>query len=84
MRAADVLLFCTGYNFSFPFLDGNRLGLELEEQLVAPLYRFMMPPAFPSLVFVGLCKSICPFTNFHCQVMRGRGPGPGARVNAVV
>ncbi|XP_077402047.1 uncharacterized protein LOC144035874 [Vanacampus margaritifer] len=67
-RAADVLLFCTGYKLSFPFLDGGRLGLELDEQMVAPLYRFMMPPAFPSLVFVGLCKLICPFPYFHCQV----------------
>ncbi|XP_019727746.1 flavin-containing monooxygenase FMO GS-OX5 isoform X1 [Hippocampus comes] len=78
VRAADVLLFCTGYNFSFPFLDGGRLGLELEEQLVAPLYRFMMPPAFPSLVFIGLCKSICPFTNFHCQVQFALGALAGS------
>ncbi|XP_077595950.1 uncharacterized protein LOC144212177 [Stigmatopora nigra] len=66
--AADVLLFCTGYKYSFPFLDAGGLGLEMDEGLVAPLYRLMMPPAFPSLVFIGLCKQICPFPNFDCQV----------------
>ncbi|KAI3374040.1 hypothetical protein L3Q82_022606, partial [Scortum barcoo] len=65
---AEVLLFCTGYNFRFPFLDGAELGLEIQDQLVSPLYRLMMPPAFPSLFFIGISKMICPFPNFNCQV----------------
>ncbi|KAM7373882.1 hypothetical protein PAMP_006572 [Pampus punctatissimus] len=68
LGAADVLLFCTGYNFSYQFLDGAQLGLDIQEHVVAPLYRFMMPPAFPSLFFIGICKIICPFPNFDCQV----------------
>ncbi|KAM9846255.1 uncharacterized protein ACBR49_009563 [Aulostomus maculatus] len=65
---ADFLLFCTGYKFQYPFLDAAQLGLEIQDHLVAPLYRFLMPPAFPSLFFIGICKFICPFPNFHCQV----------------
>uniref|UniRef100_A0A3B3W137 Flavin-containing monooxygenase n=1 Tax=Poecilia latipinna TaxID=48699 RepID=A0A3B3W137_9TELE len=65
---ADVLIFCTGYNFSYPFLDSARLGLEIQNHVVSPLYRYMMPPAFPSLIFIGICKIICPFPNFDCQV----------------
>lgn len=65
---ADVLMFCTGYNFSFPFLDSSQLGLEVDDHVVAPLYRFLLPPAFPSLFFIGLCKIICPFPHFDCQV----------------
>eukprot|EP00064_Thunnus_orientalis_P021681 superscaffoldBa00006744_g21848 len=65
---ADVLLFCTGYNFRYPFLDAAQLGLEIQDHMVAPLYRFIMPPAFPSLFFIGICKIICPFPNFDCQV----------------
>ncbi|KAF6740043.1 Flavin-containing monooxygenase FMO GS-OX-like 3 [Oryzias melastigma] len=65
---ADVLMFCTGYNFRYPFLDAAQLGLEVEDHLVTPLYRFMVPPAFPSLFFIGICKIICPFPNFNCQV----------------
>lgn len=66
--SADVLMFCTGYNFTYPFLDAAQLGLEIQEHLVSPLYRFLMPPAFPSLFFIGICKIICPFPHFHCQV----------------
>lgn len=66
--AADVLMFCTGYSFSFPFLDAPQLGLEVQDHLVSPLYRFLLPPAFPSLFFIGICKIICPFPNFDCQV----------------
>ncbi|XP_061596408.1 uncharacterized protein LOC133459976 isoform X1 [Cololabis saira] len=66
---ADVLMFCTGYNFKYPFLDAAQLGLEIQDHLVSPLYRFMLPPAFPSLFFIGICKIICPFPNFNCQVL---------------
>ncbi|XP_038137517.1 flavin-containing monooxygenase FMO GS-OX-like 4 [Cyprinodon tularosa] len=65
---ADVLMFCTGYNFSYPFLDSARLGLEIQDHVVSPLYRYILPPAFPSLFFIGICKIICPFPNFNCQV----------------
>lgn len=65
---ADVLMFCTGYNFTFPFLDGAQLGLEIQEHIVTPLYRYMLPPAFPSLFIIGICKIICPFPHFDCQV----------------
>ncbi|KAJ8416805.1 hypothetical protein AAFF_G00326830 [Aldrovandia affinis] len=62
----DIFLFCTGYNFTFPFLD-SKLGLQVQEHLVSPLYKFLLPPAFPSLFIVGICRAICPFPHFHCQ-----------------
>lgn len=65
---AAVFIFCTGYNFKYPFLDAAQLGLEVQNHLVAPLYDFLMPPAFPSLFFIGVCKTICPFPHFNCQV----------------
>ncbi|XP_013867596.1 flavin-containing monooxygenase FMO GS-OX5 isoform X2 [Austrofundulus limnaeus] len=65
---ADVLMFCTGYNFKYPFLEAAQLGLEVQDHVVSPLYRFMVPPAFPNLFFIGICKIICPFPNFNCQV----------------
>ncbi|KAM9332060.1 uncharacterized protein KZ484_017278 [Pholidichthys leucotaenia] len=65
---ADVLMFCTGYNFKFPFLDPDQLGLEIQDHLVAPLFLHMIPPAFPSLFFLGVCKTICPFPHFDRQV----------------
>ncbi|KAM6985850.1 uncharacterized protein FYW47_009156 [Aplochiton taeniatus] len=70
---AQVLLLCTGYNFSYPFLDPVKLGLEVSEHLVTPLFRYLMPPAFPSLFILGICKIICPFPHFHCQVQFALG-----------
>ncbi|KAJ3588644.1 hypothetical protein NHX12_009498 [Muraenolepis orangiensis] len=65
---AQVLLLCTGYNYTFPYLRGDALGLEVRKELVSPLYRFLLPPAFPSLFIIGICKLILPFPHFHCQV----------------
>ncbi|XP_028322612.1 flavin-containing monooxygenase FMO GS-OX-like 4 isoform X2 [Gouania willdenowi] len=70
---ADVLMFCTGYVFSYPFLDGTELGVDIQEHVVTPLYRFLFPPSFPSLFFIGLCKMICPFPHFDCQVRYALG-----------
>ncbi|XP_060941474.1 uncharacterized protein LOC133019125 [Limanda limanda] len=68
LQRADVLMFCTGYNFKYPFLDADQLGLKIQDHMVSPLYRYLMPPAFPSLFFIGICKIICPFPHFNCQV----------------
>lgn len=65
---ADVLIFCTGYNFKYPYLDASQLGLEITDHVISPLYHYLMPPAFPSLFFIGICKMICPFPTFNCQV----------------
>ncbi|KPP71664.1 dimethylaniline monooxygenase-like, partial [Scleropages formosus] len=62
----DVFLLCTGYNFTFPFLR-SELGVHVRDHFVFPLYKFLMPPAFPSLFIVGICRAICPFPHFHCQ-----------------
>lgn len=65
---ADILLFCTGYNFNFPFLSPSELGLDIQDLLMAPLYKYLLPPSFPSIFFIGICKIICPFIHFDCQV----------------
>ncbi|KAI1902796.1 hypothetical protein AGOR_G00019750 [Albula goreensis] len=64
----QVLLLCTGYSFSYPFLSGASLGLQVEPHLVFPLYKQLLPPAWPSLFIIGICKIICPFPHFHTQV----------------
>ncbi|XP_023688299.2 uncharacterized protein [Paramormyrops kingsleyae] len=62
----EVFLLCTGYNFTFPFLH-NQLGLHVQDHFISPLYKFLIPPAFPSLFIMGICRAICPFPHFHCQ-----------------
>ncbi|MBN3304738.1 GSXL3 monooxygenase, partial [Amia calva] len=64
----EVFMLCTGYRFTFPFLGEPELGLRVQDHLISPLYKYLLPPAFPSLFFIGMCRVICPFPHFHCQV----------------
>ncbi|KAL4659579.1 flavin-containing monooxygenase FMO GS-OX4-like isoform X1 [Arapaima gigas] len=68
LACPQVLLLCTGYRFSYPFLDTTSLGIQVEDHWVSPLYKFLLPPAFPTLFIVGICKVICPFLHFDCQI----------------
>ncbi|XP_051884476.1 uncharacterized protein zgc:77439 [Pristis pectinata] len=65
---ADVFMFCTGYNYSFPFL-AREVGLNIKDHRVTPLYKHIVHTTFPTLLFIGLCKTVCPFPLFHCQVL---------------
>ncbi|CAL4923758.1 unnamed protein product [Urochloa decumbens] len=51
--AADIILYCTGYYYHFPFLDLD--GLTVDDNRVGPLYKHIFPPKYaPNLSFVGL------------------------------
>ncbi|NXW64745.1 FMO5 monooxygenase, partial [Eurystomus gularis] len=54
----DVVVFATGYSFSFPFLEG--CVKVVENQI--PLYKFMFPPDLekPTLAFIGLIQPLGP------------------------
>ncbi|WVZ62251.1 hypothetical protein U9M48_012017 [Paspalum notatum var. saurae] len=52
--AADTVIYCTGYTYSFPFLDTGGL-VTVRDNRVGPLYEHTFPPALaPSLSFVGV------------------------------
>nr|CAB3469571.1 unnamed protein product [Digitaria exilis] len=52
--AADSVIYCTGYTYSFPFLDTGGV-VAVEDNRVGPLYEHTFPPAMaPSLSFVGV------------------------------
>ena len=65
---ADCLLLCTGYHFSFPFLTDS-CRLRIQEERVTPLYKHLIHTEFPTLSIIGICKTICPFPQFHVQVL---------------
>lgn len=48
----DVIIYCTGYKVSFPFLRQALIGPEIA------LYRRMVPPRLPGLYFIGLIQPI--------------------------
>ncbi|CAL5078932.1 unnamed protein product [Urochloa decumbens] len=53
---ADTVIYCTGYRYSFPFLDTTgAVGVDAGGGRVGPLYEHTFPPALaPSLSFVGV------------------------------
>jgi flavin-binding monooxygenase-like protein len=51
----DVVIYCTGYKISFPFLRESLIGVRDGE---IPLYRRVVPPALPGLFFIGLVQPI--------------------------
>ena len=65
-KAADAVIFCTGYKYSFPFLTPE-CKIEVKDNRITSLYKHVFSTAFPSLSFVGLCLRICPFPQFVFQ-----------------
>lgn len=63
----DVIMLCTGYRYSFPFLS-EECAVNIEDERVTPLYKHIIHACFPSLSFIGICKTICPFPQFENQV----------------
>lgn len=62
----DAILLCTGYNFSFPFLDFD-CNIELHDNRVTHLYKHIFNTKYPTLSFIGLNLRICPFPQFSLQ-----------------
>ncbi|XP_066391745.1 flavin-containing monooxygenase FMO GS-OX-like 8 [Miscanthus floridulus] len=55
---ADSIIYCTGYDFSFPFLDTGGL-VTIDDNRVGPLFEHTFPPALaPSLSFVGVPRLV--------------------------
>ncbi|CAH1780409.1 unnamed protein product, partial [Owenia fusiformis] len=63
----DLLLLCTGYHYTFPFLS-EKCHIDTTDERVSPLYKHLIHTEFPTLALMGLCKTICPFPQFDCQV----------------
>ena len=40
LENVDVILFCTGYHYTFPFLD-RKCQLEVNNRVVSPLYKYV-------------------------------------------
>ncbi|KDP31304.1 hypothetical protein JCGZ_11680 [Jatropha curcas] len=64
---ADTILYCTGYTYTFPFLD-TKGTVVVDNDRVGPLYEHTFPPSLaPSLSFVGIPRKIIGFPFFESQ-----------------
>lgn len=64
----DDILFCTGYNYTFPFLSST-CGVKIVDNYVHPLYKQIVSIEHPTLAFIGLPFTVCPFPLFDIQVI---------------
>nr|CAD7200030.1 unnamed protein product [Timema douglasi] len=64
---ADALIYCTGYEYSFPFLEDS-CNLTIQDKRICPLYKHMIHTEFPSLSFIGIPFVVVPFPMFDLQV----------------
>jgi Flavin-binding monooxygenase-like/NAD(P)-binding Rossmann-like domain len=80
----DTVIFCTGYDYDFSFLNNEQSDIELDSsrRRVMPLYEQLWHARYPNLAFIGLPHSVVPFPLFEVQaaaVERSwRRPGAGA------
>ena len=65
-KKVDVILFCTGYKISFPFLD-NDCNIQVRNNRVTHLYKHIFSTKYPTLSFIGLCFKFCVFPHFSLQ-----------------
>ncbi|XP_008651930.1 flavin-containing monooxygenase FMO GS-OX-like 9 [Zea mays] len=64
---ADAIVYCTGYVYSFPFLDTGGL-VTVDDSCVGPLFEHTFPPALaPALSFVGVPKKVVVPRFFEAQ-----------------
>lgn len=61
----DEFMYCTGYRYEFPFLNGDIV--EVEDNRVYALYRDIVPPRHPTLAFIGIPFLVVPFPLFEMQ-----------------
>lgn len=61
----DTFMFCTGYDYQFPFLDTDIVNVT--DNRVHPLYQDLISPTYPNLAFIGLPYLVVPFPLFEMQ-----------------
>ena len=67
---ADVIVWCTGYSYSFPWLEmeASKEGGSLGGDSIPELYRHVFLPEYaPDLSFVGIPFKVAPFPQFELQ-----------------
>ena len=56
---ADVILYCTGFYYSYPFLTADS-GVVVDDNYVRPLYKQLINIHHPTMAFIGL--------HYHCCI----------------
>ncbi|XP_024082101.1 senecionine N-oxygenase-like isoform X1 [Cimex lectularius] len=63
----DVIMYCTGYYYSFPFLHQS-CGVKVKDNYITPLYKHMININHPTMVFIGIPYRTVIFPMFEIQI----------------
>lgn len=63
----DEILLCTGYLYSFPFFT-SKSGITVTNNNIYPLFKHIINIEHPSMGFIGIPTTVCPFPIFDIQV----------------
>ncbi|XP_076280269.1 senecionine N-oxygenase [Lasioglossum baleicum] len=66
-EALDVVFYCTGYKYSFPFMS-EKCGIRVDNNMVTPLWKQLVSTENTSLALIGLPFYVCAFSMFDLQV----------------
>uniref|UniRef100_A0AAG5D1I0 Flavin-containing monooxygenase n=1 Tax=Anopheles atroparvus TaxID=41427 RepID=A0AAG5D1I0_ANOAO len=66
-EAYDVVLYCTGFRYNFPFLSAS-CGIRVEDNHVQPLYKHCININHPTMAFIGLPFYVCAAQMMDLQV----------------
>ena len=68
IQSIDAVIYCTGYQYAYPFLEGTGL-VTSHDMRVDPLWQHIFPPSVaPTLAFVGLAWKSIRNQQFELQV----------------
>ncbi|XP_050294535.1 uncharacterized protein LOC126734823 [Anthonomus grandis grandis] len=63
----DNVIFCTGYQYSYPFLNAE-CGIIVEDNWIKYLYKHIVNIEHPTMAFIGVIFKICPLPMFDIQI----------------
>uniref|UniRef100_A0A182QBZ2 Flavin-containing monooxygenase n=1 Tax=Anopheles farauti TaxID=69004 RepID=A0A182QBZ2_9DIPT len=66
-QAFDVVLYCTGFRYNFPFLNSG-CGIRVQDNHVQPLYKHCININHPTMAFIGLPFYVCAAQMMDLQV----------------
>ena len=64
---ADSIILCTGYQYTFPFLQGD-CKLDVTDGRVTPLWKHIDHATYPTMFAIGIPRTVTPFPLFDVQV----------------
>ena len=67
VTGVDILLLCTGYKYSYPFLHETCDISVVCNTMIKPLYKHTININHPTMCFIGTCSTINPFPQFNLQ-----------------